>query len=65
MTKTNQVRFYRRAWGLSQAELADRIDVTIPTVRKIEQGNTNFSFSIALRLMKALEADFYELWPNR
>ncbi|MBR1923026.1 MAG: helix-turn-helix transcriptional regulator [Paludibacteraceae bacterium] len=50
-----RVRKYRILSGLTQKELAQRADVSVPTLQAFEKGqNKDISFSTLLRLLRGL-----------
>ena len=49
---TNQIAQLRRARGLSQAELADAVDVTRQTIISLESGRYNASLLLAHRIAR-------------
>ncbi|MXR39789.1 helix-turn-helix domain-containing protein [Halobaculum sp. WSA2] len=51
----NEVRARREERGLSQAELAERVDVTRQTINSIERGRYDPSLALAFGL-----ADFFD-----
>lgn len=50
-----RIRKIRKARGLSQEELAARIDISVPHMSHIETGNTKLSLSVLADLALALE----------
>jgi transcriptional regulator with XRE-family HTH domain len=57
------VRRERRARRLTQAELAERVDLCLRMVQKIEAGKTNVLMTTVLRLQAALECPWASLLP--
>jgi transcriptional regulator with XRE-family HTH domain len=51
----------RRESGLTQEELADRINSEFPPVGKLERGVSNPTFSSLLRVASGLEVELVEL----
>lgn len=53
--------YYFRAWrlhrGMTQAELAERVDLAVPTISQIESGRTGLTLATLERLAAALECD--------
>ena len=49
---TNRIAELRKAHGLSQAELADAVDVTRQTIISLENGRYNASLLLAHRIAK-------------
>ena len=45
--------------GVSQTELAKRMQVSRPYITKVLRQDVNFSFRTAARLARALEMDFF------
>ena len=58
----NNVEAKRRHCGLTQEELAGRVDVTRQTIIAIEKGNYVPSVLLALRLAKAFEVKLEEIF---
>jgi len=62
----NRIKERRGELGLTQAELADRVDVTRKTVNTVENGVFTPSALLALKLAEALELPVAELfWIER
>lgn len=62
-----RIRDLREEAGLTQAELADRVDVTRQTVLYVEKGEYNPSLELAWRIAREFDAgieDVFEL-PER
>lgn len=51
------VRNHRKARGLTQEALAERVDVSIETIGKIERGAAAPTFSTAEKIAEALEVN--------
>jgi len=49
-----RVRMFRRAKGLSQEELAEKVDISVPHMSHIETGNTKLSLPVFVALTEAL-----------
>ena len=49
-----RVRHFRRREGLSQEELAEKIDISVPHMSHIETGNTKLSLPVFVALTEAL-----------
>ena len=63
MPLTNRVRYFRFLRSeISQAELAEKVDVSRQTIVAVEKGNYNPSVELALRLAHALGATVEELF---
>ena len=60
----NHVRFYRQKIGISQAELARRVEVARQTINLIENDKYNPSLDLCLRLAHALGTDLNQLFWN-
>lgn len=54
----------RKELGLSQADLAYRIDIDVPNLSIIENGKTNPHILTLVRLSAALDANLAELLPK-
>ena len=50
-----RIRKYRKAFGLSQEALAERIGISVPHMSHIETGNTKLSLPVLVALAQALE----------
>lgn len=50
-----QIRKIRRAHGLSQEELAEKVNISIPHMSHIETGNTKLSLPVFVDIANALE----------
>lgn len=59
---TNQLKEYRSAAGLTQAELADRIFVSRKTINTIENGVFAPSVVLALKLARTLNCQVEDLF---
>jgi len=62
-----RIRELREEAGLTQAELADRVDVTRQTILYVEKGEYNPSLELAWRIAREFDArieDVFEL-PKR
>ena len=51
--------------GLTQAELAKRMNISRPYVTKLLSGDVNITFGAAERLAKALKMDFFPTLKGR
>jgi len=49
-----RVRFFRRRKGLSQEQLAELVDISVPHMSHIETGNTKLSLPVFVALANAL-----------
>lgn len=49
-----KITFYRKKLGITQEELADRVEVTRQTIISLEQGKYNPSLELAYKVTKAL-----------
>ena len=60
-----QILLQMKALGLSQTELAKRMNVSRPYISKVLKGDVNISFGTAAKLAQALALDFSpELHPR-
>ncbi len=50
-----RIRKYRKAKGLSQEQLAEKVDISVTHMSHIETGNTKLSLPVFVRLAKALD----------
>ena len=56
-----RIRKYRKAKGLSQEQLAEKINISITHLSHIETGNTKLSLPVFVDLAKALEVQADDL----
>ena len=62
----NRIRELREAKGMTQAELAARVDVARQTILAIEKGRYDPSLSLAFRISDVFAATVEEVFrPNR
>ena len=57
-----QVASYRRAAGITQEVLAERVDVSVETVSRMERGITIPSLATVERVAKALGVELHDLF---
>lgn len=57
------VRRERSAKGMTQEKLAERVDLNIRTIQKIEAGQINVLVTTAMRIQKALGCPWNRLMP--
>ena len=50
-----QIRKYRKAYGLSQEQLAEQIGISVTHMSHIETGNTKLSLPVFVDIAKVLE----------
>jgi len=62
MQVVSQIQKYRLLKKLTQAELADMVDVTRQTIIAIEKGNYTPSVALALKLAKVFKVGVEELF---
>ena len=58
------VIYFRKAKGLTQQQLAEKMDVNGETISRIENANTGMSTDMLLSLSKALEVPLSELFAH-
>ncbi|RXJ16138.1 transcriptional regulator [Bacillus albus] len=58
----NNVKQYRKSEGLSQLELAKRVNVARQTINLIENNKYNPSLTLCIELAKALKTDLNSLF---
>ena len=56
-----RIRKYRKAKGLSQEELAEKVNISVTHISHIETGNTKLSLSVFVDLANALEVQADDL----
>jgi len=52
----------RRAYGMTQAQLAERVDVLPETISRIENGRRTASLALLARIADAIDQDLHELF---
>jgi transcriptional regulator with XRE-family HTH domain len=55
----------RRAYGLTQAQLAEKADVFPETISRIETGHRTASLGLLVRVADAIEVELHELFRLR
>ncbi|MGN0190183.1 MAG: helix-turn-helix domain-containing protein [Candidatus Cryptobacteroides sp.] len=58
----NRIREFRLAKGITQQELADKCDLEIPNLSRIENGRTNPTVKTLFIICKALEIHMRDLF---
>jgi len=58
------VIYYRRAKGLTQEQLAEKMGVNYQTISRLENANTGISMDTLLSLSKALGVPLSELFAH-
>ncbi|HEQ3526958.1 TPA: helix-turn-helix transcriptional regulator [Bacillus cereus] len=58
----NNVKQYRKSEGLSQLELAKKVNVARQTINLIENNKYNPSLALCIQLAKALKTDLNSLF---
>ncbi|MFK4367655.1 putative transcriptional regulator [Bacillus sp. RC55] len=58
----NNVKNYRKSEGLSQLELAKKVNVARQTINLIENNKYNPSLTLCIELAKALKTDLNSLF---
>ena len=56
-----RVRRYRKAKGLSQEQLAERVGISVPHMSHIETGNTKLSLPVLVEIAGALQVQTDDL----
>lgn len=59
------IAYYRKARGLSQMQLADRIDISRTHMSRIENNDCAVSLDVIFRIAKALEIPVSRLFEFR
>ncbi len=59
-----QIRTFRRAKGLSQAELAEKINISVTHMSHIETGGTKLSLPVFVDIAAALDVRLDDLLDN-
>ena len=60
--RVSRLKLARVAKGLSQADLAQMVDVTRQTIGLIESGNYNPTLNLCLRIARALDKTLDDLF---
>lgn len=60
-----RIRKYRREWGLSQEELAERVDISTTHMSHIETGGTKLSLPVLVGIASTLEVRTDDLLCDR
>lgn len=60
----NRLRELRKARGLSQADLAEALEVSRQTINAVEAAKYDPSLPMAFRLAAFFDVPFEELFPN-
>ena len=62
----NNIKKYRKIVGITQQELADRIDVSMHYISQIESANPNKYFTLVIigRIADALQIDIKQLFEE-
>ena len=58
----NKVQEYRKEVGLTQQELADKVDVTRQTIISIEKGNYVPSVALAIKISQVFDAKVEDIF---
>ncbi len=61
----NKVALLRQEHGMTQEELASRVDVTRQTIIALEKGNYTPSVLLALKIAKVFKADIEKIFSIR
>mgnify|MGYP002624544004 CR=1 FL=1 len=61
--ENNRIKILRKAHGMTQVELAEKLGVAQGTVQKLENDQIEFSTSWMRRIADVLEVEPYELLP--
>jgi len=55
-----KIAYHRKKLGMTQEELADKVEVTRQTIISLEQGRYNPSLELAHKIKKALKMKYIE-----
>ena len=58
----HKISTLRRAYGLTQAQLAEKVDVVPETISRIENGRRTASLGLLARIADAIELEFHEIF---
>mgnify|MGYP004513844847 CR=1 FL=1 len=66
-TISNNIKKYRKLRGITQAELAERVDLSHEFIRRIEsnKGKKNFSIDTIYRISVALDVDVDQFFKKK
>lgn len=56
--------YFRRSKGLTQQQLADKMDVNYETISRMENANTGISLDMLFELSKALEVPLSDIFAH-
>lgn len=56
--------FFRRQKGLTQEQLAERMDISCETISRMENANTGISLDMLFSLSKALDVPLGDLFAH-
>ncbi len=64
---SNNIKKYRKLRGITQAELAERVDLSHEFIRRIEssKGKKNFSIDTIYRIAVALDVDVDQFFKKK
>ena len=57
-----RIAIQRKAVGLTQAQLAEKVDVQPETINRLEKGNRTASLALIAQLSDALELELHEMF---
>jgi transcriptional regulator with XRE-family HTH domain len=57
-----RIAIQRKAVGLTQAQLAEKVDVQPETINRLEKGNRTASLALIAQLADALELELHEMF---
>ena len=60
-----KIHFYRKMKGLRQKDLADKIDLSLSYVGKLETGRVGFTYWTLTRIAEALEVHISQLIEDK
>jgi putative transcriptional regulator len=60
----NQIKVLRAQWDLSQAALADKLDVSRQTINAIETGKYDPSLPLAFKIARLFELPIEEIFSE-
>lgn len=60
----NQIKVLRAQWDLSQAALADKLDVSRQTINAIETGKYDPSLPLAFKIARLFELSIEEIFSE-
>ena len=58
---TDQIKKQRLIKGLTQQQIAKKLEISVPTYSRIESGKTKLNFNFLKKICEALEIDYQDV----